>query len=64
MLIIAAIGNLAVFFSAFFLPGYESYGQAVASLEVLFGLWLLVKGVKVPGTRQGSDGRAAISQRA
>jgi hypothetical protein len=53
LLIIATFGNLLVFFSTFLLPGYESYGDALAILEIPFGLWLLIMGVKnripVPG---------------
>jgi hypothetical protein len=45
MLIIATFGNLIVFFSAFLLPGYGSYGDTLAILEIPFGLWLLIKGV-------------------
>jgi hypothetical protein len=55
MLIIATFGNLLVFCSAFLLPGYESYGDMAAILEIPFGLWLLIMGVKVRAPAWGND---------
>jgi len=46
LLIIAAFGHLSGFLAAFLLPGFESFADLPAALEMLFGLWLLVKGVK------------------
>lgn len=45
LLIIAAFGHVAGFFTAFLMPGYESFVDIIAILEVLFGLWLLIKGI-------------------
>jgi hypothetical protein len=45
-LIVATLGHLSGFFAAFLLPGYESFGDLPAFLEIPFGLWLLVKGVQ------------------
>ena len=46
LLIIATFGHLAGFFTAFFLPGYESFADLLSIPEIPFGLYLLVKGVR------------------
>lgn len=46
LLIIAAFGHMSGSFAAFLLPGFESFADLAAALEIPFGLWLLVKGVK------------------
>jgi hypothetical protein len=61
LLIIAAFGHLSGSFAAFLLPGYESFADLVASLEIPFGLWLLIKGVKSPQPAKNSGIGTAIS---
>jgi len=61
LLIIATFGHLSGFLAAFLLPGYESFADLAASLEILFGLWLLVKGVKGQQPVKNPNQRTAIS---
>ncbi len=61
LLIIAAFGHLSGFLAAFLLPGYESFADLAAALEIPFGLWLLVKGVKSPQPVKNPGRQAAIS---
>ncbi len=60
-LIIATLGHLSGFFAAFLLPGYESFADLVAVLEIPFGLWLLLKGVQGQRPVKNPDRQAAIS---
>ena len=60
-LIIAAFGHLFGFFSAFLLPGFESFADLPAALEIPFGLWLLVKGVKGRQPAKNFSRETAIS---
>jgi hypothetical protein len=61
LLIIATLGHLAGFYTAFFLPGYESIVDMVASLEVPFGLYLLIIGVKDQGPATETEHRTLNS---
>lgn len=61
LLIIAAFGHLSGSFAAFLLPGFESVADLAAALEVPFGLWLLVKGVKSPQAAKNPGRGAATS---
>ncbi len=61
LLIIATLGHLSGFFAAFLLPGYESFADLVAVLEIPFGLWLLAKGVQGKRQVKNPDRQAAIS---
>ncbi len=60
-LIIAALGHLFGFFSAFLLPGFEAFADLPALLEIPFGLWLLVKGVKGRGPTKNPNPLTTIS---
>jgi hypothetical protein len=61
LLIIATFGHLSGFLAAFLLPGYESFADLVASLEIPFGLWLLVKGVQGQRPVKNPNQQTAIS---
>ncbi|BAI60496.1 conserved hypothetical protein [Methanocella paludicola SANAE] len=61
LLIIATFGHLFGFLAAFLLPGYESFGDLPAFLEIPFGLWLLVKGVQGQQPVKNPNQQAAIS---
>ncbi len=61
LLMIAAFGHLSGSFAAFLLPGFESFADLAAALEIPFGLWLLVKGAKSAQPVKDAGQRAAIS---
>jgi hypothetical protein len=61
LLIIAAFGHLSGSFAAFMLPGFESVADLAAALEIPFGLWLLVKGVKSPQAMKNPGRSAAVN---
>ena len=61
LLIIAAFGHLSGSFAAFLLPGFESFADLAAALEIPFGLWLFVKGVKSPQPVKNPGQQTAIS---
>jgi hypothetical protein len=61
LLIIAAFGHLSGFLAAFLLPGFESFADLAAALEIPFGLWLLVKGVKSTQPAKKPNKQTAIS---
>jgi len=61
LLIIAAFGHMSGSFAAFMLPGFESLADLFAALEIPFGLWLLVKGVKSPQPAKNPVQQPAIS---
>lgn len=61
LLIIAAFGHMSGSFAAFLLPGFESFADIAAALEIPFGLWLLVKGVKSAQPAKKPNKQAAIS---
>ena len=61
LMIIATLGHLAGFFTAFFLPVYESIVDMVAILEVPFGLYLLLIGVKDQGPATETEHRTVTS---